>query len=365
MNNYLLRLPGILLLLLIVGCDGEQQIEEEILRPVRYTKAKLYGGTVERIFSGVAKAKLESTLSFKVAGTLQKRPVNVGDQLEPAQLVASLDATDFNISVHEAEAGMSNALAEVRRTRANYTRMKSLYENDNASKSDLDAARASADSAKAQLESAEQRLQSNKLQLSYTRLYSPGRCAVAETYKKVNENVGAGTAVMRVNCGDCLEVKVSVAEAFINQVTSGSEVSVVVDALKNKKFKAIVTEVGIASTESGAAYPVTAALQEGCNEVRSGMAADVIFNLARGDGKPYIGVPALAVGEDRNGRHVFVLKENSDGNWQANRRKVEIGEFVNEDLSILSGLEANELVITAGIRRIVDGQKVKLLQGLD
>ena len=192
MKKYLCCLPAPLVLsLLLSGCEKENKTElEQVLRPVRYTKATLNSGTVERAFSGVAKAQLESTLSFKVAGTLQKRPVNVGDQLTPGQLVASLDPTDFNISVHEAQANLSNAEAELRRTRANYQRTKSLYENDSVSKSDLDAARAAAESANAQVDSAEQRLQSVQLQSSYTRLYSPGRCAVAETYMKVNENCG-------------------------------------------------------------------------------------------------------------------------------------------------------------------------------
>lgn len=361
MKNKLLYLL-VILLPLLGGCEGEDQTQQdEILRPVRYTKATLHDGSVERVFSGVAKAKLESSLSFKVAGTLQKRPVNVGDKLSAGQLVASLDPTDFNINVHEAQANLSNTRAELRRTRANYERTKSLYENDSVSKSELDAARAAAESARAQVDSAQQRLQSVELQLSYTELYSPGRCAVAETYMKINENVNAGTSIMRVNCGECLEVKVSVAEAFINQISSGSEVEVLIDAIQEKRFKAVVTEVGIASTETGTAYPVTVALQEGCDDIRAGMAADVLFRLARGDGKPYIGIPAIAVGEDRYGRFVFVLSKNSEGDWIVNRRPVTIDEFAEKDISVLSGLEANELIVTAGIRRIVDGQKVKPL----
>lgn len=355
-------LSTLILLFFLSGCESDNNTQqEEILRPVRYTTAKLYDGSIERVFSGVAKAQLESTLSFKVAGTLQKRPVNVGDELSAGQLVAALDPTDFNINVHETQANLSNTRAELRRTRANYERTKSLYENDSVSKSELDAARAAAESARAQVDSAQQRLQSAKLQLSYTKLYSPGLCAVAETYMKINENVNAGTSIMRVNCGECLEVKVSVAEAFINQISSGSEVDVIVDAIQEKRFKAVVTEVGIASSETGTAYPVTVALQEGCEDVRAGMAADVLFRLARGDGKPFIGIPAIAVGEDRNGRFVFVLK-NKDGDWTVNRRAVEIDEFEGEQhISVLSGLNAEEMVVTAGIRRIVDGQKVKPL----
>ncbi len=347
---------------IFTGCDNkERKLQEETIRPVRYTKTSLNDGMVERIFSGISEAKIESSLSFKVTGTLQNRAVNVGDQLKAGQIIATLDPTDFNISKHEAEASLANSLAEMRRAKANYERAKSLYENDNTSKHDLDSARAAAESAAAQVESTSQKLRSAKLQLSYTKLHSPGVCAVADTYTKANENVSAGTPIVKVNCGECPKVKISVPGAFISQIVSGSQVEVSFDAFNEQKYKAIVTEVGVSSASNSTAFPVTVALQEGCDQIRAGMAADVNFQFVSGDGKTTLVVPEVAVGEDRVGRYVFVLQQDQTGNWFAKRRSVEIGEFNLYGLVIDSGLEENELIATAGVRRIVDGQKVKLL----
>jgi len=355
-----------LLTIFLSSCDkGEDNTMEETIRPVRYTRATLNDGMVERIFSGTSRAEIESNLSFKVSGTLQTRPVNVGDQLQPGQVIAALDPTDFNISKHEAEASLANALAEMRRAKANYERTKTLYENDNTSKHDLDSARAAAESAAAQVESAAQKLRSAKLQLSYTKLHSPGICAVAATYIKENENVSAGTAIAKVNCGECPEVKISVSSSFISQILAGSEVEVSFDAFADQHFKAIVTEVGVSSADTSTAFPVTVAMQEGCDQIRAGMAADVSFTLDSGGGNASIMLPEVAVSEDRKGRYVFILQQDANENWITQRRSVEIGEFGMDGLMISSGVTEGELVVTAGVRRIIDGQKVKLLADME
>ncbi|NKB36086.1 MAG: efflux RND transporter periplasmic adaptor subunit [Gammaproteobacteria bacterium] len=359
-NNILISL---ILLGFFIGCSKQNdEPEQEILRPVRHVTTQYNDGTIDRVFSGTTEAQIESNLSFKVSGTLQSRNVNVGDQLEAGQIIAVLDPTDFNISKHDAEASLANALAELRRAKANYERAKTLYENDNTSKLDLDTARAAAESAAAMVESAGQKLRSAKLQLSYTKLHSPGVCAVADTYMKVNENVNAGTSILKVNCGECANVKIAVPGSFINQITSGSNVSVKMDAFDEQIFAAIVTEVGVSSASTGTAFPVTVALQEGCDQIRAGMAADVTFSTKSEEDRKSIVIPEVASGEDRQGRYVFVLEKSTEDSWIARRRAVVIGDLGSYGLEITSGLDAGEQVVTAGVRRIVDGQRVKLLK---
>ena len=356
----------LLLLLTLIACSSDKESPEaEIIRPVRHSIARLNDGIIERVFSGTTEAKVESSLSFKVSGTLQSRQVNIGDQLQAGQVIATLDPTDFNISKHEAEASLANALAEMRRAKSNYERAKTLYENDNTSKHELDTARAAAESAAAQVESAGQKLRSAKLQLSYTKLHSPGNCAVAETYMKVNENVNAGTAILKVNCGDCADVSIAVPGSFINQIRSGSEVSVKIDAFAEQEFRAIVTEVGVSSASTSSAFPVTVALQEGCEQIRSGMAADVTFRVNDENSRGSIVVPEVASAEDRQGRYVFVLSKSDGDTWLAERRSVETGELGPRGLEIVRGLKEGEYVVTAGVRRIVDGQRVKLLPSME
>ena len=345
----------------LVACDREVEDAEPFVRPVRYEEVVKKGPERVREFSGSTKAELESALSFKVAGTLTSRLVSVGDLVNAGQVIARLDPQDYQVVVQEAEAGLAAARAELRNAEASYERVRELYENRNASKSDLDAARAAAESGNAQVRAARQQLEAAKLQLSYTNLTSPQDCSIAETYVKENENVSAGQSVVRVNCGECSEVTVSVPETFISGVEAGDVVEVVIDAIAGEVFPAAVTEVGVASGQAGTTFPVIVALTHNCPNVRSGMAADVRFTFMSETGEDKILVPGVAVGEDRSGRYVFILTSAGDGYWTASRRSVEIGAIYPGSIEVLSGLEEGELVVTAGVRRIMDGQRVSLL----
>ena len=73
-------------------------------------------------------------------------------------------------------------------------------------------------------------------------------------------------------------------------------------------------------------------------------------------------VPTVAVLEDRQGRFVFVVRPQSEETEFGiiHRRAVTVGELTTDGLEILQGLKDRDKVVTAGVSRIVDGQKVRL-----
>ncbi len=350
-------------LALLAACEATPPPAEPEVRPVRYSRVVAAGTQEAETFSGVAQAPMETDLSFKVSGTLIELPVALGDRLKAGALIGRLDPTDYRVRLEEAEAGLAQARAQERNAAASYERVRGLYENRNASRSDLDSARAAFESARASVNAARQKLEAARLQLSYTRLYSPADCTVARLVAEVNQNVQAGQPIARVNCGDCAEVVVNVPETYIERIRSGMEATVSIDAVDLQEIAGTVSEVGVATGPRGATYPVTIALGGGCGVVRSGMAGEAKLLLPATGDRGELMVPTVAVGEDRQGRFVFVLEAAGDGSghYTARRRAVETGRPDPDGMVITRGLSADELVVTAGVRRIADGQKVRLL----
>lgn len=358
-----LRLVLPVICLALLACESaEIAAPEETFRPVKSIVVDARARAAVYTFSGTARADVEADISFKVGGTVRSRPVEVGEKVTAGQVLATLDPRDFNIRVREGEAQLANARAALRNAESNYARTRDLYENDNVARSELDNARAAAESAAAQVRIAEQSLANQRLQLSYTKVVSPAACDIADTFVKENENIASGQAVVRLNCGQCAEVRVSVPETVINNVQVGAPVSVSFAALPEREYTARVSEVGITMSGEANAFPVVAKLEEPCSEVRPGIAADVRFSFAGDDAAPKIIVPIVAVGEDREGRHVFVLSEDDDGLYRATKRAVVAGDPETGGLPVLSGLDSGERIVTAGVRRITDGQRVRLWQ---
>ena len=348
--------------LLLAGCGSDEPSPEPVVRPVRYTPVYATGSERVRTFSGTAQASVESRLSFKVAGTVSRVAVAVGDRVRAGQVIAELDDKDYKIQKEEAEAALASARAQARNAQAGYARWRALYENNNASPRDLDAARAASESAGEQVKSAEKRLELAHSQLSYARLQAPVEGAIAAARVEVNENVAPGQTVVLLTSGSRLEVQVAVPEVLIAQVREGDEVEISFDALPGKSLAGRVTEVGVAATGMAATFPVTVRLDREDPDCRQGMAAEVGFRFGGRGGREHLYVPLAAVGEDRQGNFVYVVERAGEGFGQVRRRPVQVQvREPGENLEIIEGLSDGDLVVTAGVTRIIDGQKVRLL----
>ncbi|TQV76801.1 efflux RND transporter periplasmic adaptor subunit [Aliikangiella marina] len=347
--------------LLLSACEQEKPIVEKTYRPVQYTKVMPSGGQNKQTFSGVTEAGLDAQLSFRVSGTIAKRLVKLGEEVSAGQVLSELDATDYRVGLQQAQASLQQALANQRNQKANYERVIDLYENSNASKSDLDAARAGAESAEASVDVSRKQVESAELQLAYTQIKAPQACSIAAVLADTNETVAAGQGVLRINCGRCIKVRVSIPEQFIQLIKTGSNVQVSASARPDKVYSGIVSEVGVAAASAGT-FPVEVILQGDCAELRTGMSANVQFDFSdqlAGQGKIF--VPYLSVGEDEKGHFVFVLVPTNDDIYRAEKRHIVIGAPAQNGLQIASGLTQGELIATAGVRRLLEGMEVKLL----
>lgn len=344
------------------GC-GEPPVAEEILRPVR-TEIVAAGGVARvREFAGTARAGQEIALSFRVPGRVERIDVRVGETVERGRLLARLERTDFQIAVRQAEAALEQARANFRNAESELERTRGLYEDQNASKGDLDRVLAAYQSTRALVDAAEQTLASERRRVSYTELRAPVDGSIAEKLVEVNENVGQGSPVFRINSGGRVEVEVAIPGGLITRVREGDPAGVFFDALGGRLFPAVVTEVGVAATGAATTFPVIVRLEEEETALRPGMAASVRLEFSAGDDAPRIHLPSHAVGEDAAGRFVFVLEDTEeDGVGRVRRQAVEIGDWTTDGLEIVSGLSEGQEVVTAGVRRLTDGQRVRLLE---
>lgn len=351
------RLACIALMAFLISCDADPEPDEELLRPVRYLTVADNVSARNRTFSGTLKSTRESRLSFKVAGTLTRLPVQIGQQLSEGDLIAELDSDSFDLQVEQAQATLVEAQAGERNALASYERTKGLYANDNASLNELDAARAAAEAAAAQVRAATKALEIARLNVSYTRLTAAEDCSIASIDVEVNENVTAGQQIGLVSCGVGFEVKLDVPESLIALVDRTTPASITFSAIGERQFSGEVTEVSTAG--SAAVFPVVVKVNESSPALRSGLAADVTFEFpATGLENTFV-LPLAAVINDPSGIFVYVAESGEvEGEALVSRRSVELGELTNQGVEVIEGLVPGDDVIIAGVSVIRPGQRV-------
>jgi RND family efflux transporter MFP subunit len=346
--------------LLFSACQTEEP-PPEIIRPVRYMEVSSTQGHYVRTFSGVAQSGTESRLSFRVPGTVQTVAVQVGDSVRAGDLIAALNPYDYELRVQQAEAALTRVDAQARNARVSYTRARTLYERQSASKADLDAARVASEASDAEARAQRRQLELARSQLGYTRITAPLEGVIAQVNVEVSENVQAGMPVVLLTSGSQIEVRTSVPEIFVAQIEEGSTAAVTFDAVPEKEFAATITEIGV-MTGIATTYPVILLVNQPDADIRAGMVATASFQFKLDDNRIRFLLPSYAVGEDRQGRFVFLVDPipGEEGFGLIRRRSVVTGELTANGMEVLEGLQDGDRVVTAGVDRILDGQKVKM-----
>jgi RND family efflux transporter MFP subunit len=187
---------------------------------------------------------------------------------------------------------------------------------------------------------------------------------ITEVNAEKNENVSPGRVIVVMNTGDDIEVNVGVPEKFISKLKVGEKVTVKFTSIQDKVFDGRITEVAYNISSKSSTYPVTISLLAPTSDIRPGMSADVsfIFDENSNNTQQKIIAPVAAVGKDTKGNFVFILKKESESIYIVEKRKIKVGELLPDGFEVISGINENELVATAGLNSLMDGMKVRLLE---
>ena len=372
------------------SCEDKANENIKKIRPIKYAKVDQSTGLETHTFSGVAKAQNETNLSFKVAGTLSSVKVELGDLVKKGQLIATIDPADYNIQTNQARSQKEGSIANVQSAEANaksaetqlinaqatYDRVANLYENNSVALSEYQQAKAGMDAAKAQYDaansqvkaantqvsSADQQVQAAGNQVSYTRLVSPMNGVITAVHVESNEVVSSGKVIATVSSLGRPEIEVGVPEIFINKIKKGQKVNITLPTSPGQIFEGLVDQVAYASGSSPT-YPVIVDLNKSVDQIRPGMAANAEFIFSNNsiEEKSKMIVPIEAVGKDNEGNFVFVLNKKSDAIYVVEKKLIIIGELLPEGFELIKGLDGGELVATAGLKSLMNGLEVKLL----
>ena len=368
------RVVGAVVLAFGAWSCGSGEIAQESLPearplPVKVVEVSARGGARVHRFTGVSKTERSAGLAFRVGGRVSKVHVEQGDIVKEGVLIAELDPVDLEIQLREIEASLSEARAQEVLATSEFRRIQGLYETDSVSQGDFESALAQRESARSRVESARQRLELSKLKVDYATLRAPVAGAIAEVKAEEGETLQAGSPVVEMLTGRFPQVEIGVPENLIAHVWGGNNASVTFSAIPGRTFAGRVRTVGIVPSQGVATYPVTIELQRTWT-VEPGESKDVVIAPgmtveaqmefpAADDGPAGFVVPLSAISSDREGTFAYTVDFGGGEVGSARRRAVETGRLVAGGIEVLDGLSGGDKVITAGVSRVRDGQKVR------
>ena len=358
--NRIFKVSSLFIFCFLLSC-GENEVKEEVvLRPVRYSEVGYVGGDKSRSFSGTAKTEKIINLSFRSSGIVTKLDMKLGQKVRKNDLLGTLDNVSARLNYESAIESKNSSESQMNTAKLALNRVRTLYEKGSSSLSDYEDAKNSYRTAVASFESSKRSVAIQQDQIRFGYLYAPEDGVIASVSAEVDENVSPGQTIGVLNAGSAIEISLGLPESVINAVKKDMKVRVSFTAIPEVNFNAVVTEVAPAVDQNTSTYPVTVMVTDKDDRIKSGMAASVNFEfVSESLDKKTMVVPANAVGEDGNGRFVFIIEE-SDEMTTVNKQPITIGNLTPEGFEVVSGLQIGQKIATAGLQTLLDGQEVKL-----
>jgi RND family efflux transporter MFP subunit len=349
-SAFLLALP---LFAAVAGCTPETT--EMAPRPIRSMVAIARPFNDDRQAIGEVKPRYESDLSFRVAGKVLSRLVDVGASAKQGETLAILDTQDYQNRLRSAEADVSSAEAERVEALGAEGRQAKLLKDGWATRATYDTVVRNLRTAEAKLAAATANLDLTRDQLKYTDLRADFDGVITAVGAEAGQNVNAGQMVVKLARPDDRDGVFNIAEAVFAEVTTARP-EVIVWPLSNPNLtvRGAVREISPVADPATRTYTVRVTLQNPPPQLRFGMS---IGGRLKGNAALSIALPLSAVFEKNGSPAVWVVDQQSSS---LILRPITIARYVANTAIVNSGLAKEEIVVTAGVNTLTVGQKVRL-----
>jgi len=289
---------------------------------------------------GSVKADDEVIVPSEMAGTIKKVNVTEGDFVKAGQILAEIDSEILNKTLQE--------------VKSSYELAKTVFERQQRLWDQKVGSEIQYLQAKSSKEALETRLASIEEQILKTKIKTPIGGTVEEVPVKVGQMAAPGSPVARVVNFSNVKVVADLAESYSSDVKVGNDVVIHFPDV-NEDIISKISFTGKYINPVNRTFGIEVPLKQGKVEYRVNMVAVVKINDYQN--LQAITVPVNIIQNSKNGKYVFVVKQNGN-DLVAAKQVVEVGQVYNGLAEITYGLTSGDKVISQGYQTVNDGQIV-------
>ncbi|MDE6157603.1 MAG: efflux RND transporter periplasmic adaptor subunit [Muribaculaceae bacterium] len=333
------------------------------VQPVEASEVNIYNEYVGRI-----RAQQFVEIRARVEGYLEKMFFEEGTRVKKGQTLFVIDRKVYQARAEKARAQLIKAQAQLNKAERDLARIRPLYEQNAASQLDLDNAQAAYESAKAEASVAQADLTQAELTLSYCTVSSPISGYISERSADLGTLVGPSGKSLLATVVKSDTVLVDFSMTSLDYL-AGKDRNVNLGPGESERQGSYVTvtladgtpypyrgDVDFASPQvdpSTGTFSVRAEMPNPDRTLLPGEFTRVkVLIDVRTDA---IEVPAKAIEIEKGGAYVYVVRPDS----VVERRYVETGPEVGNNIIIERGLAAGEYLVVEGYHKLHHGTKVR------
>jgi membrane fusion protein, multidrug efflux system len=343
--------------MLLSACSKKE--EPTVLRPVLVVQPGA-AMTANSVYSGEVRALEEPQLAFRISGKVAKRFVDVGTPVKAGQALAELDASDVNLQAQSAQAALASAQSDFELAKSELSRYKKLVDTQIVSRSLYDSRVSTYNAAAARVKQARAASQVSGNQTAYAVLRAPRAGVIAQRMAEAGQVVAAGQAVFVLATDSGREIAISVSEQDVAKFQPGMPMSVELWAASGKIFPATLREISPSADPLARTFAAKVSFQaeEGV-KAEVGQSARVYVQDSNGS---QMSLPLSAIYQRDKKPAVWIVEKSAAGAQAQHEVRlvpVQLGAYGETNVPVISGIKPTDLVVSAGVHLLLDGQAVK------
>lgn len=314
------------------------------------TAAQMKG--VERGFTGLIEARVQSNLGFRVPGKIVERLVDVGQTVKAGQPLMRIDETDLRLALTSKRNAVAAARAVLVQASADEKRYAALVKGGLAATPQrYEQAKATLDTAQAQLDAAQAEADVAENEATYSTLTAGADGTVVATLGEPGQVVAAGQTVIQLAHAGPREAVVALPETIRPALGSSAKASVYGSTAEPSTAR--LRQISDAADAQTRTYEARYVLDGAAASAPLG--STVTISIAKDEEQAAVTVPIGAVLDDGTRTGVWVLdRTSSTVRFVPVRIKRLGGEYAT-----VTGVELGAEVVALGAHLLKEGAPVR------
>ena len=302
-------------------------------------------GAVDGAFSvpGTLEPHDHAKVMVQAQGKLASMQVDLGSRVSKGQVLGSLDVAQKQLELQAAE-------LQFEKLRKDDDRYRELLSGKAATETSYDDAHYNFENQKVKVDQIRQ-------QLRDAQVISPVAGTGVAKNVEVGEYVSASTAVVEVVDVSRLKAKVYVSERDAYRLQEGAPATITTEVYPGETFQGKVTFVSPRGDASHNYEVEVTVGNEKTHALKSGTFVSVRFGGS--DQLAMLTIPKNALGDGMKEPYVYVVVGDT-ASTRVQRRELVLGREIGEQVEVLKGLQAGDVVVTSGQLNLVEGSKVRV-----
>ncbi|MBR0555101.1 efflux RND transporter periplasmic adaptor subunit [Ciceribacter sp. L1K23] len=351
-----------LVLVLLAGtalsaCQDEEQKAATEPRPVLSVVA-IAEPAVKLALPGIVEARIETEFGFRILGRVVARNVQTGDLVKKGDVLAAIDPLALELAVKSAQSDLANSEAQLANAITTEERQKTLFERQSGAKAAYETAQLERKTAEAAVAKAKANLAKANEQLGYAQLVAEFDGVVTSTSAEIGQVVSPGQTIATVARPEERDAVIDAPETAGKLLQPGSVFDVSLQLDPSVRARGIVREIAPEADAATRTFRTRLTLVEPPEVMRLG---SVVTATATNGGEPAIRLPASAIRTDGAAHSVWIV-DVSAAKVALRPVTIDGDPSAGGPVTILSGVEPGDRIVTAGVNTLEEGQSIRVDQ---